>query len=90
MQRRRIPMLDLSFDRISLLLWPRFKQLFDHHTKSLKSLQFKKSGPTGSGALPDLSPHYTTKRFAELVSTLLTLQGKQIGIDFFHNAFFIM
>lgn len=51
MQRRRIPVLDALFDRISLLLWPRFKQVFDANLKSIKSANIKKLGPV------DVTPH---------------------------------
>lgn len=51
MQRRRIPVLDALFDRISLLLWPRFKQVFDANLKSIKNANVKKLGPV------DVGPH---------------------------------
>ena len=68
MQRRRIPVLDQFFDRISMLLWPRFKQIFDMNLKSVKNANPKKLGPV------DLSPHYVSKRYAELVSSVFFLQ----------------
>ncbi len=55
MQRRRIPVLDSLFDRISMLLWPRFKQVFDANLKSIKAANPKKLGPV------DLSPHYISR-----------------------------
>jgi vacuolar protein sorting-associated protein 52 len=55
MQRRRIPVLDAMFDRISLLLWPRFKQVFDANLKSLRTVNPKKLGPV------DVSPHYVSR-----------------------------
>ena len=55
MQRRRIPVLDSLFDRISMLLWPRFKQVFDSNLKSIKAANAKKLGPV------DLSPHYVSR-----------------------------
>lgn len=69
MQRRRIPILDSFFDRISMLLWPRFKQVFDLNMKSVRTANVKKLGPV------ELSPHYVSRRYAELVASLLTLQG---------------
>jgi vacuolar protein sorting-associated protein 52 len=68
MQRRRIPVLDPFFDRVSMLLWPRFKQVFDLNLKSVKSANPRKLGPI------DLSPHYVSKRYAELVSSVFFLQ----------------
>jgi len=55
MQRRRIPVLDSLFDRISLLLWPRFKQVFDSNLKSIKTANAKKLG------VVDVSPHYVSR-----------------------------
>lgn len=33
MQRRRVPVLDSFFDRVNMLLWPRFKTIFDNNLK---------------------------------------------------------
>lgn len=33
MQRRRVPVLDSFFDRVNMLLWPRFKTVFDNNLK---------------------------------------------------------
>lgn len=33
MQRRRVPVLDSFFDRVNMLLWPRFKAVFDNNLK---------------------------------------------------------
>jgi hypothetical protein len=51
MQRRRIPVLDAMFDRISMLLWPRFKQVLAANISSIKT-----ANPRKLGAL-DLTPH---------------------------------
>lgn len=76
MQRRRVPVLDSFFDRISLLLWPRFKFVMDLNLKGLKNAVPKKLGSV------DLTPHYISRRYAELVSSILTLHGgsKSFGI----------
>ena len=55
MQRRRIPVLDSLFDRISMLLWPRFKQVFDANLRSVRTAHAKKLGPV------DVSPHYVSR-----------------------------
>jgi hypothetical protein len=68
MQRRRIPILDSFFDRISMLLWPRLKAVLDSNLKSVKGASVKKLGAI------DLTPHYVSRRYAELVSSILTLQ----------------
>lgn len=68
MQRRRIPTLDPFFDRISMLLWPRFKQVFDANVKSIKNSNHKRLSSS------DLTSHFVTRRYAELVASILTLQ----------------
>lgn len=55
MQRRRIPVLDSFFDRICMLLWPRFKFVFDANLKSLRNANFRKLGNI------DLTPHYVSR-----------------------------
>ena len=69
MQRRRVPVLDSFFDHMSMLFWPRFKGIFDANVKSLKNANPKKLGTI------DLTPHYVSRRYAEFVSSILTLQG---------------
>jgi vacuolar protein sorting-associated protein 52 len=56
MQRRRIPVLDAFFDRISMLLWPKFKSVFDMNIKAFKEVSVKKLG-----SVADLAPHYISK-----------------------------
>jgi len=65
MQRRRVPVLDSFFDRITMLLWPRFKHVFDANLKSIRL-----ANPKRLGAM-DLTPHYISKRYAELVVSIL-------------------
>jgi hypothetical protein len=69
MQRRRMPVLDSFFDRLSMLLWPRFKYVFQANLNSIKSVNVRKMG------VIELSPHVCSKRYAELVATVLFLQG---------------
>jgi hypothetical protein len=68
MQRRRIPVLDSFFDRISMLLWPRFKIVFGMNLKSIKAANPRKLGSV------DLTTHYVSRRYAELVSSIFFLQ----------------
>ncbi len=68
MQRRRIPILDPMFDRIAMLLWPRFKQLLDLNVKSLKM-----TPAVRRTSAQDLSPHYVTRRYAEFVASIVVL-----------------
>mmetsp|Transcript_10512 Transcript_10512/g.23326 ORF Transcript_10512/g.23326 Transcript_10512/m.23326 type:complete len:663 (-) Transcript_10512:102-2090(-) len=73
MQRRRIPVLDALFDRISLLLWPRFKQVFDANLKSIKGANARKLGPV------DVTPHYVSRRYAQLMCSVITLNSGDLG-----------
>ena len=68
MQRRRVPVLDSFFDRMSMLLWPRLKLVLDANIRSVRTAAVKKLGPV------DLTPHYVCKRYAELVSSIFILQ----------------
>ena len=72
MQRRRVPVLDSFFDRISLLLWPRFKQVFDSNMKSIKGAYASSSALSAakrnaSGDL--LAPHYVSRYVTDTAST---------------------
>lgn len=69
MQRRRIPVLDSFFDRISMLLWPRFKFIFDCNLKSIKNANHMKLCPL------DLTPHSIAQRYGELAASVLILQS---------------
>ncbi|KAG1704106.1 hypothetical protein DVH05_006118 [Phytophthora capsici] len=67
MEKRRIPCLDAYFDRVALLLWPRFKAVFDLNLMSVKNAKVKKLGPI------DLHPHFVIRRYAEFASSILSL-----------------
>ena len=69
MQRRRVPVLDAFFDRVTMLLWPRFKALFDANLKSVRNANAKKLGSV------DLHPHYVSRRYAEFAATCLALHA---------------
>ncbi len=72
MQRRRVPVLDAFFDRISMLLWPRFKIVFDENLKSIRNANHKRLGTL------DLTPHYVSRRYGELVASVLALQNGSV------------
>jgi len=74
MQRRRVPVLDAFFDRVTMLLWPRFKALFDANLKSVRGAHAKKLGHV------DLHPHYVSRRYAEFTATCLALHAAP-GLD---------
>ncbi|CCI49287.1 unnamed protein product [Albugo candida] len=67
MERRRIPCLDAYFDRITLLLWPRLKSVFDMNLTSIRNAKVKKLGTI------DLHPHYVVRRYAEFAASILKL-----------------
>lgn len=67
MKKRGVNVLDNMFDRINMLLWPRFKAVFDNNLKSLRTAATKKLGSV------ELHAHYISRRYAEFVSTMLTL-----------------
>lgn len=67
MEKRRIPCLDAYFDRVALLLWPRFKAVFDLNLMSVKNAKVKKLGPV------DLHPHFVIRRYAQFASSILSL-----------------
>jgi len=69
MQRRRIPVLDAFYDRVTMLLWPRFKAIFDANLKSVRTANAKKLGGV------DLHPHYVSRRYAEFTATCLALHA---------------
>lgn len=72
MQRRRVPVLDSFFDRVNMLLWPRFKAAFDNNLKSVKA-----ANPKRLGAI-ERHPHYVTRRYAHFAASLLALHS---GLD---------
>ncbi|RLN71967.1 hypothetical protein BBJ28_00014276 [Nothophytophthora sp. Chile5] len=67
MEKRRIPCLDSYFDRVALLLWPRFKAVFDLNLISVKNAKVKKLGAI------DLHPHFVIRRYAEFAASILSL-----------------
>lgn len=74
MQRRRIPVLDAFFDRLSLLLWPRLKFVFDANLRSIRNANPRKLGTV------DLTPHYISRRYAEFAASILILQHGSDGL----------
>jgi len=67
MQRRMVPALDNLLDRIIMMLWPRFKFLFDSNLRSVKQANPRKLG------VVELHPHYITRRYAEFAASILAL-----------------
>jgi vacuolar protein sorting-associated protein 52 len=54
-----------------MLLWPRFKSVFDANFKSIATAhsQTRRLGTV------DLTPHYVTRRYAEFTASLLALHS---------------
>ncbi|KAL3686247.1 hypothetical protein R1sor_004269 [Riccia sorocarpa] len=67
MSRRRVPCLDAYFDKLNLLIWPRFKLVFDMHLNSIRSANVRTLWED------DVRPHYVTRRYAEFAASLLHL-----------------
>ncbi|OQS06163.1 vacuolar protein sorting-associated protein [Thraustotheca clavata] len=67
MSKRHVPVLDSFLDRVLLLLWPRYHAVIDLNVQSVIQAKPKKLGNV------ELHPHYVTRRYAELVASILTL-----------------
>ena len=70
MSRRKVPILDSTFDKINHQLWPRFKTVFDLNLQSVKEAK----GLTAA----DTHPHYVCRKYAELAAAIHKLH---VGID---------
>eukprot|EP00736_Rhodelphis_marinus_P002709 Rmarinus@m.14902 len=69
MQKRRIPCLDNFHDQVNMLLWPRFKAIFDLNVSSIANAK---------GTVPerDKQAHYITRRYVEFATSILLLNQK--------------
>lgn len=72
MQKRRIPCLDSYFDRVIMLLWPRFKIVFEANFNSIRHAKLKKLGTV------ELHPHYIVRRYAEFAASILSLHVQHV------------
>lgn len=70
MSRRKVTILDATFDKLNMELWPRFKQVFDLNLNSVKNSK----GLSAS----DTHPHYVSRKYAELAAALHKLN---VGLD---------
>ena len=77
MEQRGMNCLDNYFDRVNMLLWPRFKFVFDANLNSVRN-----ADPSKLGRI-DLGPHYVTRRYAEFCSSILRLHRslQSIGLS---------
>ena len=62
MEKRQIAFMSVFFDRVKMVLWPRFQHLFD---LNIRSVEFAK--PI---SVHNVSPHTITSRFTQLVTAL--------------------
>lgn len=69
MTKRRVPCLDDYLDRLHLLLWPRFKVLFDTQLSSIRAGN-ERQLYTGECAV-----HGVTKRYAALAASMLSMMA---------------
>lgn len=77
MEERGVKCLDNYFDRVNMLLWPRFKFVFDANLNSVRN-----ADPSKLGRI-DLAPHYVTQRYAEFCASILWLHRslQKIGLS---------
>ncbi|EFJ12526.1 hypothetical protein SELMODRAFT_446594 [Selaginella moellendorffii] len=67
MSRRRVPCLDAYFDKLNILIWPRFKAVFDMHLVSLRTANVRTLWED------DVHSHYVMRRYAEFTASLLQI-----------------
>lgn len=80
--RRHILVLEDFFDRLAIMLWPRFKQIMDVHYQSIMTANVRRLHlPNGSSIDPKTN-HYTSRRFAELLSSILHLMHSGSSSEF--------
>mmetsp|Transcript_21025 Transcript_21025/g.25528 ORF Transcript_21025/g.25528 Transcript_21025/m.25528 type:complete len:393 (+) Transcript_21025:150-1328(+) len=73
MERRWVPCLDGYFDHINMMLWPRFKRVFEHNLKSIDNAI--KAADT-LGPIDVARPHYVSRRYAEFTSIVESLTSQ--------------
>ena len=66
MSRRRAPCLDVYLDKVSLLLWPRFKAVLDAHIASVRNAPV---------VVESLQAQPLTKRYADLAVLLHSMRS---------------
>eukprot|EP00298_Acanthocystis_sp_HF-20_P021013 c2679_g1_i2.p1 GENE.c2679_g1_i2~~c2679_g1_i2.p1 ORF type:complete len:346 (-),score=114.23 c2679_g1_i2:171-1208(-) len=71
MARRRLECLDLFFEKVSVMVWTRFRKILEMNVNSVRA--FARDAPK----LRDASPHYVTRRFSDFSSALLWLYQEE-------------
>lgn len=74
MNKRRIPCLDDYLDRVQLMLWPRFKVIFDGQLASVKSGAERSLFQDSMNHSPSI--HGVAKRYAALASSMFVLMAE--------------
>ena len=69
MSRRRIPCLDGYLDKVNLVLWPRFKGVFDAQLNSVMSANER------SLFSDDTRCHYVARRYADFAASMMQLNA---------------
>ncbi|KAL0483883.1 vacuolar protein sorting protein VPS52 [Acrasis kona] len=72
MEKRKIDTLDDYFNQMNLLLWPKFKNMFDQNLESVRAARENPRGVLNS----ERSTHAISKRYAELVSSIHILNKR--------------
>mmetsp|Transcript_35681 Transcript_35681/g.90202 ORF Transcript_35681/g.90202 Transcript_35681/m.90202 type:complete len:761 (-) Transcript_35681:796-3078(-) len=67
--KQYVPGLDEYLDRVHMLLWPRFKMIFDNQSSSLRS------GMERTLFNDSVQPHPVVRRYAALASSMLVLMS---------------
>jgi hypothetical protein len=84
MQKRRIPSLDSHLDKVNIMLWPKFKMVFDAHIKSVVSACENAKNQTKL-FVDDVSAHYVTQRYAEFTASMTVLSKLEGGDNQLRN-----
>ena len=84
MQKRRIPSLDSHLDKVNIMLWPKFKTVFDAHIKSVVSASENAKNQTKL-FVDDVSAHYVTRRYAEFTASMTVLSKLEGGDNQLRN-----
>ena len=77
---------DSYFDRVNMMLWPRFKQILELNLQSIRVANLKKLGSV------DIGPHYISRRYGEFTASIAnlhrTLQADDMSDDsVLHNLY---
>ncbi|KAJ1922842.1 Vacuolar protein sorting-associated protein 52 [Tieghemiomyces parasiticus] len=74
LQRRRVPVLEGYINATNMLLWPRFQAIVSLHIDSIRKVC---AGNRPRLTRNDVHPHFVSRRYAEFVASLLTLNQAQ-------------